>query len=209
MEGIYEDEYMETVCNNHPSFQRVGERDDGQEGDDHSCMSISGDEMAVTQQKKKKKSAHLIQEVGSFDIDENSENTSCWLCEYQGNRTTNEVIRYILDGIPHMSLNALVTQSKYLLDRVDVGSASSEAQIKTHITAHMLHPRVKLALQLQDMAKMQKEVGKCCVVQDVETGEKTVNTQAMRVYLTLCSQITGVYKGGEEKLTFNQSSIDK
>ena len=45
----------------------------------------------------------------------------CWLCEYQGNRTTDEVIRFIMDGIPHMALDSLKTQSKYLLDRVDVG----------------------------------------------------------------------------------------
>jgi hypothetical protein len=133
----------------------------------------------------------------------------CWLCEYQGNRTTNEVIRFIMDGIPHMALDALITQSKYLLDRVDVGSNCSISQIKVHVTSHMLHPRVKLALQLQEMVKMQQDVSKCCVVDDVETGGKTINPQAMKVYLTLCTQITGVYKVGEERLTFNQASSEK
>ena len=133
----------------------------------------------------------------------------CWLCEYQGNRTTNEVIRFIMEGIPHMALDSLITQSKYLLDQVDIGSDCSIAQIKTHVTSHMLHPRVKIALQLHDMVKMQQEVSKCCVVDDVETGGKTINPQAMRVYLTLCTQVTGVYKMGEDKLTFNQSSLDK
>ena len=130
----------------------------------------------------------------------------CWLCEYQGNRTTDEVIRFIMDGIPHMALDSLITQSKYLLDRVDVGSNCSVSQIKRHVTCHMLHPRIKLALQLQDMVKMQQEVSKCCVVDDVETGGKTINPPAMRVYLTLCTQVAGVYKMGEEKLTFNQVS---
>ena len=133
----------------------------------------------------------------------------CWLCEYQGNRTTNEVIRFIMDGIPHVALDSLITQSKYLLDRVDIGSNCSLSQIKVHVTSHMLHPRVKLALQLQDMVNMQQEVSKCCVVDDVETGGKTINPQAMKVYLTLCTQITGVYKIGEEKLTFNQASTEK
>ena len=133
----------------------------------------------------------------------------CWLCEYQGNRTTNEVIRFIMESIPHMALDSLITQSKYLLDRVDAGSNCSISQIKIHVTTHMLHPRVKLALQLQDMVKMQQDVAKCCVVDDIEAGGKTINPQAMRVYLTLCTQVTGVYKMGEEKLTFNQVSYDK
>ena len=114
-----------------------------------------------------------------------------------------------MDGIPHMALDALITQSKYLLDRVDLDSNCSIAQIKMHVTSHMLHPRIKIALQLHDMAKMQQEVAKCCVVDDVDTGGKTINPQAMRVYLTLCTQVTGVYKMGEDKLTFNQTSTDK
>jgi hypothetical protein len=133
----------------------------------------------------------------------------CWLCRYQANRTTNEVIRFIMDAVPHMALDALVEQSKYFLDQVDKASCCSFAQVRRHITEHMLHPRVKLALQLQDMTRMQQEVGKCCVVNDVESGEKTVNTQAMRVYMTLCSQVVGVYKLGEERLTFNNSAVDK
>ena len=133
----------------------------------------------------------------------------CWLCEYQGNRTTNEVIRFIMDGIPHMSLGSLVEQSKFLLDQVNVGSNATSAEIKKHITEHMLHPRVKLALQMQEMSRMQRQVGKCCISADVETGEQTINPQAMRVYLTLCSQISGVYKLGEDKLMYNQGSMDK
>ena len=133
----------------------------------------------------------------------------CWLCRYQANRTTNEVIRFIMDAVPHMALDALVEQSKYFLDQVDKASCCSFAQIRRHITEHMLHPRVKLALQLHDMTRMQQEVGKCCVVNDVESGEKTVNTQAMRVYMTLCNQVVGVYKLGEERLTFNNSAVDK
>ncbi|KAJ1465606.1 hypothetical protein T484DRAFT_1757289 [Baffinella frigidus] len=140
---------------------------------------------------------------------EETSNSFCWLCEYQGNRTTNEVVRFIMDSIPHMAIDSLVTQSKFLLDHVEVGSATTTAGIRRHITEHMLHPRVKLALQLQEMSKMQKEVTKCCVVSDVETGERTVNPQAMRVYLTLCSQVSALYKVGEDKLIFNNTSIDK
>jgi hypothetical protein len=133
----------------------------------------------------------------------------CWLCEYQGNRTTNEVVRFIMDGIPHMSLESLVEQTKFLLDEVNPGSDATSAEIKKHITQHMLHPRVKLALQMQEMSRMQRQVGKCCISADVETGEQTINPQAMRVYLTLCSQISGVYKLGEDKLMYNQGSMDK
>ena len=113
----------------------------------------------------------------------------CWLCEYQGNRTTDEVLRFIMENIPHMTLDSLVSQSKYLLDRVDIGSDCSCAQIRMHILSHMLHPRIKLALQLQEMIKMQQEVSKCCVVDDMETGGKTINPQAMKVYLTLCTRL--------------------
>jgi hypothetical protein len=133
----------------------------------------------------------------------------CWLCEYQGNRTTNEVIRFILDGIPHMAIDSLVAQSTYLLGQVEPTSNPDTAQIKKHITEHMLHPRVKFALQLHEITRMQKEVAKCVITVDVESGERNVSPQAMRVYLTLCSQLTSVYKTGEEKLMYNQGSMDK
>ena len=150
--------------------------------------------------------------VGEENDNENPKTKAtpfCWLCEYQGNRTTNEVLRFIMDNIPHMAMESLVSQSKYILDRVDVGSDCSSTQIRMHITSHMLHPRIKLALQLQEMIKMQHDVAKCCVVDDMENGGKTINPQAMKVYLTLCNQVAGVYKIGEEKLTFNQGSAEK
>ena len=133
----------------------------------------------------------------------------CWLCEYQGNRTTNEVVRFILDGIAHMSIDSLVAQSVYLLGQVEPTSNPDIAQIKRHITEHMLHPRVKFALQLHEITRMQKEIAKCVTAVDVESCERTVNPAAMRVYLTLCSQLTSVYKTGEEKLMYNQGSMDK
>lgn len=133
----------------------------------------------------------------------------CWLCTYTGNKSTNEVIKFVLDGIPHMCLDSLVDQTKYLLDNVEPESQCTESEIRRHICEHMLNPRVKLALALHEMSKMQKEVRKCCVMKDAETGEQTLNPQAMRVYLTLSAQMTSLYKTGEEKLIFNSSSMDK
>jgi hypothetical protein len=146
----------------------------------------------------------VMQDSGCGNMD-----NFCWLCKYQGNRTTNEVVRFIMDGIPHMSIDSLVTQSKFLLDNVEVNSNTTLVQLKRHITDHMMHPRIKLALQLQEMCNMQNEIKKCCVTNDAETGERTVNPQAMRVYLTLCSQVSALYKVGEDKLIFNNSSMDK
>ena len=132
--------------------------------------------------------------------------STCWLCQYQGNRSANEVVRLIMDGVSSMSMDALVVHCKYLLDHVQTDSNISTMEIKRHITEHMLHPRVKLAVQLHDLTIMQKEVAKCCVVQDVESGERMVNPQAMRAYLSLCSQVSGVYKLGEDKLLFTHAT---
>lgn len=153
-----------------------------------------------TRQHKVRKHAHA---------EESHKAPVCWLCEYQGNRTTNEVIRFILDGIPHMSLDALIVQSKFLLDNVERDSNCTLLQLRTHVMQHMLHPRIKIALQIQEMSRMQQEIAKCCVVSDLDTGEKTVNPAAMRSYLTLCSQVASLYKTGEDKLIFNNSSMDK
>jgi hypothetical protein len=131
---------------------------------------------------------------------------SCWLCKYQGNRSANEVIRLIMDGVSHMSMDSLVAHCKYLLDNVETGSNVSKKEIRKHITEHMLHPRVKLAVQLHSLTSMQKEVAKCCLVQDVESGERCVNPHAMRAYLSLCSQVSSVYKMGEDKLLFTHST---
>jgi hypothetical protein len=133
----------------------------------------------------------------------------CWLCTYTGNKSANEVVRFVLDSIHLMSLESLVEQSKFLLDNVEPESNCTESEIQRHICEHMLNPRVKLALAIHEMSKMQKEVRKCCVIKDAETGEQTLNPQAMRVYLTLSAQVTSLYKTGEEKLIFNSSSMDK
>ena len=128
--------------------------------------------------------------------------STCWLCQYQGNRSANEVVRLIMDGVSHMSMDALVAHSKYLLDNVQQGSEVSTVEIRRHISEHMLHPRVKLAVQLQELMSMQKEIAKCCLVHDIESGERIVNPPAMKVYLSLCSQVANVYKLGEDKLLF-------
>jgi hypothetical protein len=165
----------------------------------HTPMSVSDSLKDVT---GKNETDHVM-------ITETKDASFCWLCLYQGNRTTNEVMRFVVDGIAHMSLDSLVEQSKFLLDHVEPDSNSTVAEIRRHITCHVLNPKIKVALQLLELSKMQKEVSKCCVVSDAETGEKTVNTQAMRVYLTMCSQISSMYKIGEDKLIFNNSSMDK
>jgi len=131
---------------------------------------------------------------------------TCWLCQYQGNRSANEVIRLIMDGVSHMSMDSLVLHCKYLIDNVQTDSIVGKKEIRRHITEHMLHPRVKLAVQLHDLTAMQKEVAKCCVVQDAESGERCVNPHAMRAYLSLCSQVSGVYKMGEDRLLFTHST---
>ncbi|KAJ1467708.1 hypothetical protein T484DRAFT_1755664 [Baffinella frigidus] len=166
--------------------------------------------VSASESTPKQSSQHNIQKhTHDEDVKDRHTAAVCWLCEYQGNRTTNEVVRFIMDGIPHMSLDSLIEQSKFLLDNVEMGSNTTPAQLRRHITEHMLHPRVKLALQLQEMSKMQKEVCKCCVVTDIDSGERTVNPQAMRAYLTLCSQVSSLYKIGEDKLIFNNLSMDK
>ena len=166
--------------------------------------------MSVTDSNKVRKTPNTLpSKVGDEVMTDCHTTAVCWLCTYQGNRTTNEVLRFVMDGIPHMALDSLVTQSKFILDNVEPESNATTAEIKKHITEHMLHPRVKLALQLHELTKMQKDVSKCCVVNDVETGERTVNPQAMRVYLTLSSQVSALYKVGEDKLIFNNSTMDK
>jgi hypothetical protein len=136
-------------------------------------------------------------------------NSSCWLCTYQGNRTTDEVLRFVVDAIPHMSLDSLVEQSKILLDNLEPDSNCTENEIRMHICSHVLNGKVKAALLIQEMTRMQKEISKCCVQKDPETGDSTVNTAALRVYLTMCSQISSLYKTGEDKLMFSNASINK
>lgn len=132
----------------------------------------------------------------------------CWLCHYQGNRSATEIVSLIMDSVAHISIDSLVGHCKFLLDTLEADSNASKAEIKRHISSHMLHPRVKLSIQLQDMCEMQREVARCCVVRDVESGERTVNTQAMRVYLSLGAQVAGVYKTSEEKLLFSGAVVE-
>jgi hypothetical protein len=152
-------------------------------------------------------------EVQCFGDEEQTQHThdvenTCHLCTYHGDRSTAAVIALIMDSVSHISIDSLVDQSKYLLDHLEVTNTATKAEIRIHITRHILHPRVKLAIQIQELCKMQREVAKCCVVRDVESGERTVNTQAMRVYLSLSSQVSGAYKTCEDKLLFNGAVLE-
>lgn len=143
---------------------------------------------------------------------------NCFMCKYHGNPSVDQITRFIIDSVSSISLESLVEQTRILIhathaqDIEPTDASVSTKGLQRHITDHMLHPRVRVAMQIRELSEMQRRVTPCCVTFDEETGQHTVNPHAMRTFLTLSNQIHNSYKTGEEKMLFNMqstASVDK
>jgi hypothetical protein len=135
----------------------------------------------------------------------------CWLCTFHGTKITEDASRFIIDSVSHMSLDSLVQELSSCLSQKhpDVQDQLTRGKVKRHIREHMLHPRVKMAIQVHDLSALQKNLIQCCVTEDPDTQSRAVNIQATRAYLSVANQIAALYKNTEDKMLFNAVTMDK
>ena len=135
----------------------------------------------------------------------------CWLCTFHGTVTTEDAVRFIIDSVSHISLDSLVHELSSCLSikHPEAHAQLTKEKVKRHIREHMLHPRVKMAIQVHDLSTLQKNLIQCCVTEDPDTQSRAVNIQATRAYLSVANQIAALYKNTEDKMLFNAVTMDK
>jgi hypothetical protein len=114
-----------------------------------------------------------------------------------------------------MDLDVIVSQAHEIID-TDVknkyGSDTyitghTDQDIKKHVTEHMLHANVRLALTLRHLMQLNQQLQQHMHSTDEETGHTILDANSMKHYLATTNQIIGIYKLGDcNKLLFSSSN---
>lgn len=151
---------------------------------------------------------------------------ACWLCSFHGMQVTETVCRLVIDAIGHVELGNLVDQVHACLQTecpTEDFSVLTHEMIKTHITRHMLHPRVKIGLLLHDLFEMQRKLKGACVrtseyipecnntehQQQQQQAAAEFDANAVRSHLAISNQIAALYKQTEDRMMFSQLNMEK
>lgn len=135
----------------------------------------------------------------------------CWLCHYSNDEVTTKIHETVIQHIHVMNTDSMARQCEEVIrlaiqersgDAVEAVAGASYDDIKQHIETHMLHPHVTLAVALRELFKINKVVQKRLYASDGD-GDVTVDNTQVKTYLSVMSQITSIYKIGEDsKLLF-------
>lgn len=109
-----------------------------------------------------------------------------------------------------MGLETICSQSSANIKR-DFPDAEGcdDGDIEQHIRLHMLHPNVKMSLQIRDLSKLSEQAHRCLYVKDEESGEQIINPDMAKLFMTTTRQLQGIYRSGDvAKLMFSQSHSD-
>lgn len=142
----------------------------------------------------------------------------CWLCIYSTDEIAHNINSLIHDNIHCMHIDVIAKQASLVLAQQIVkqyGSEGSltgtdEASIKMHITDHMLHANVALAVTLKDLLQLSKDISCSLFTTDEDSGHRSLDTTQFKNYTMVINQITAIYKLGDgNKLLFSRAHESK
>ena len=129
----------------------------------------------------------------------------CALCSFQDNELAlklNEFITHYIGVMDETSICNQVSdilrssmQGRRMQDADSVGDEDAEQlgmdpeSIRVHITTHMLHPRVKLAVTLRKLLDFIRYLEDNLTLRDEETGVVSVDKTNTELYIKATSQV--------------------
>jgi hypothetical protein len=117
----------------------------------------------------------------------------CWLCTYQGEPLGVRLNTFVIRHIGIMDIGCIAQQvSDYLLTQNSSAIGADVDTIQVHITRHMLHPRVRIAVILRQLLDFSAILQTSMVVNDA--GVCTIEKSNTELYLKVIAQITTLYK---------------
>ena len=131
----------------------------------------------------------------------------CWLCTYQGEALGKKLNFFIIKSIGVMDIHCIATQvSDYLRNYEPSAEGTSQEIVIEHISKHMLHPRVRIAVLLRQLLEFSTILQSTLIVQDgtIYTVEKS-NTE---LYLKVIGQIMQLYKSDTSGMLFTDEEKD-
>ena len=131
----------------------------------------------------------------------------CWLCTYQGEplgaRLNTFIIRHV--GIMDPACIAQQVSDFLMLNNPEAKGADPDT-VQEHVSRHMLHPRVHIAVLLRQLLEFSALLQGSMVVSDA--GLCTVDKSNAELYLKVISQITTLYKADIAGMLFADDDKD-
>jgi hypothetical protein len=118
----------------------------------------------------------------------------CWLCAFQGEALGGKLTAFIVKHVGLMDLACIAQQvSDFLLLQVPNAEGADTATIQEHISRHMLHPRVRIAVTLRQLLDFLAILQTTLVIQDT-SGVCTVDKGNAELYLKVIEKVLALYR---------------
>ena len=116
----------------------------------------------------------------------------CWICSYQGNLLGKQLNDFIVKNIGYMEINCIAQQvSDYILLREPNALNAAKDDVYSHIHAHMLHPKVRMAVMLRQLLEFAGLLQNSIVVREGDLC--TIDKSNAELYLKVIGQIMTLY----------------
>lgn len=126
----------------------------------------------------------------------------CWLCAFQGEPLGKRLNEFIIKHIGIMDTHCIAQQvSDYLLINEPKAMAASKDDVYVHLSMHMLHPRVRVAVMLRQLLDFSGLLQTSLVVN--EEGLCTFDKANAELYLKVINQIMTLYKADTQGMLFS------
>jgi len=144
---------------------------------------------------------------------QNDNDDECWLCAYQNDDETKRLMEFVVKAVGYIDTKNIATQvSMFIHERfgeaVDAHGNQTEirgaepSHVEIHITRHVLHPKIRISLIIQDLLNFQEHLHRNLVLEDVSTGLTAVDKGNVELYLKVIAQITTLYKAETSSMLF-------
>jgi hypothetical protein len=126
----------------------------------------------------------------------------CWLCSYQGNLLGKQLNDFIVKNIGYMELNCISQQvSDFVILKEPEAEKVSKDDVYSHIHAHMLHPKVRMAVMLRQLLEFAGLLQGSIVVRDGDMC--TIDKSNAELFLKVIGQIMTLYKADPTGMVFS------
>jgi hypothetical protein len=127
----------------------------------------------------------------------------CWLCTYQGETLGKKLNDFIVKHIGVMDMHCISRQvSDFLILSEPAAEDAGADIVYEHVSKHMLHPRVRMAVLLRQLLEFCALLQTSIVVQDA--GLCTVDKSNAELYLKVIGQIMTLYKADTQCMLFSE-----
>ena len=130
----------------------------------------------------------------------------CWLCAYQGEALGARLTTFIVRHVGLMDSRCIAQQvSDFLLLQVPEAADADVDSVHEHISRHMLHPRVRIAVTLRQLLDFLSILQTSLVV--TEGDACTIDKSNAELYLKVIEKVLVLYKVDTTGMMFEDDRL--